>query len=65
MIATVVVYVAIASFFLFRLPGLMTFSLASMRAFYPELAYAVLASGALGFGWGTIYLVLYVLGQVK
>jgi len=62
-IATVVVYVAIASFFLFRLPGLIPFSLASMRAFYPELAYAVLASGALGFGWGTIYPVLCALGR--
>jgi len=61
-IATVVVYVAIASFFLFRVPGRIPFSLASMRAFYPELAYALLASGALGFGWGTIYLVLSVLG---
>jgi len=65
MIATVAVYVAIAGFFLFRLPGLIPFSLASMRAFYPEVAYAIIASGALGFGWGTIYLVLTVIGQAK
>jgi hypothetical protein len=57
-IATAVVYVGIASLFLFRLPGLIPFSLASMRVFYPELAYAVLASIALGFGWGIIYPVL-------
>jgi len=63
--ATVVVYVAIASFFLFRLPGLIPFSLTSMRAFYPELAYALLISGVLGFGWGTIYPVLSVLGRTK
>jgi hypothetical protein len=50
-IATVVVCVAIASSFLFRLPGLIPFSLASMRAFYPELAYALRTSGVLGFGW--------------
>jgi len=64
-IATVAVYVAIAGFFMFRLPGVIPFSLVSMRVFYPELAYALLASGVLGFGWGIIYPVLYVLGQAK
>jgi len=57
-IATVVVNVTIASFFLFRLPGLIPFPIASMRVFYPELAYALLVSGALGLGWGAVYLVL-------
>jgi len=63
-IATVVAYVGIASFFLFRLPGLIPFSLTSMRVFYPELAYAVLASGVLGFGWGIIFPVLYMLKRL-
>jgi len=62
-IATAVVYVAIASSFLFPLAGLIPFSLASMRVFYPELAYAVLASSALGFGWGLIYPLLRLMGR--
>jgi len=65
MIATVLVFVTIASFFLFRVPGIVPFSLTSMRAFYPELAYALLVSGTLGFAWSSIYPVLYLLGQVK
>jgi len=55
---TALVYVSIASFFLFRLPGVIPFSLKSMRFFYPELAYAMIASGVLGFGWSIIYLLL-------
>jgi len=64
-IATVTVYLAIASLSLFRLPGLIPFSLTAMRAFYPEVAYSLLASGALGFGWGTTYLLLNLLGWAR
>jgi len=39
-VATVVVYVAAAGFSRFRLPGLIPFTLASMRVFYPEVAWA-------------------------
>jgi len=63
-IMTVMIYSSIASFFLFRLPGLIPFSLTSMRVFYPEVAYALLASGALGYGWSIIYLAYNVLQQI-
>lgn len=40
-----------AIFFLFKIPELIPFPLSSLRVFYPELGYALISGGALGFGW--------------
>jgi len=57
-IAAIIVNVAVAIFFLFRVPGLIPFPLSSLRVFYPELGYALISGGTLGFGWSIIYALL-------
>jgi len=55
------VYLAVAGMSLFKLPGLIPFSLSSMRIFYPELAYALITNGILGIGWSIAFVVLMLL----
>lgn len=58
-IVTVVLNLAIGFAFLFKIPGLIPFTLSSMRAFYPELGYALISGGILGFGWSMIRAFIY------
>lgn len=59
--AVVPVYLAVAWFSLFKLPGLIPFPLSSMRMWYPELAYALVANGILGIGWSVASVALMML----
>ncbi|MFN8597904.1 MAG: serine hydrolase domain-containing protein [Anaerolineae bacterium] len=54
-VATIVLNLAIALLCLFKLPGLIPFPLASLRAFYPEVGYALIAGATLGVGWSVVY----------
>lgn len=53
-IVTVVLNLAIAFIFLFKIPGLIPFPLSSMRVYYPELGYALISGGVIGIGWSLI-----------
>ena len=54
-VVTVILNLAIALLFLFKLPGLIPFTLSSLRAFYPELGYALITGATLGIGRSAIY----------
>ena len=57
-IIAIILNLAAAIFFLFGVPGMVPFPLSSLRVFYPELGYALISGGTLGFGWSIIYALL-------
>ena len=54
----VVLYGGVALLWLIVVPRLTESSFSSIRFVHPELAYALLASAVLGFGWSVIYTVM-------
>jgi len=57
-IVTVILNLAVGMIYLFKIPGLVPFPLSSLQVFYPELAYGLISSAILGFGWSVAYPVL-------
>lgn len=54
-VVTLILNLAIAFLFLFKIPGLIPFPISSLRAFYPELGYTLITGAALGIMWSIVY----------
>ena len=56
---------AVALFFMFGLPRLSGLPLSAFRILYPDIAYALMASMAIGIGWSVVYTALILLARAR